>query len=225
MVEFCKTVVFLGFIFLEFVSSGIDFRNLPASVDSHSEFDETNDPFVFCLSENLLFDAMSDCTGVYHSRILRSFVTALWASDAFRVNLNPNEPNDVLPVSLSNTWAGETLLNADLSLKRAVAAALNPDSTSGVVFWGALYRSLADEGLLSEYVSSKQCLSFRTWIVPKHLSVVSTGKKICVVEAKLSLQHESYSSLRSPHQASDCRTNENVAEISSKLYEFSVVSD
>lgn len=93
----------------------------------------------------------------------------------FWVNLNPTEPDRIVDSRLGRTDAGRVLLEADLQLKKTTGTFIHPDTKVGAEYWGAL---------------SGDCMSFRTWIVPKPATVHEQGDELHILQAPLDVQME-----------------------------------
>lgn len=93
----------------------------------------------------------------------------------FWVNLNPTEPDRIVDSRLGRTDAGRALLEADLQLKKTTGKLIHPDTKVGAEYWEAL---------------SGDCMSFRTWIVPKPATVHEQGDELHILQAPLDVQME-----------------------------------
>jgi hypothetical protein len=106
------------------------------------------------------------------------FVWLTLPTSKFTVNLNPDEPNRIIDADLGRTDAGRTLLEADLRLKKTVAALIHPDTPLGAKFWEAL------EGV------GENCFSFRQWIVPAPAVVRENAEELYILDAPLLVKME-----------------------------------
>ena len=74
---------------------------------------------------------------------------------------------------------GASLLEADLQMKKTVAALIHPDTALGGQFWA----QLGD--------SDESCLSMRQWIVPAPATVREDGNALYIIDAPLNVKMES----------------------------------
>lgn len=121
-------------------------------------------------------------SGLLEQQALLTWLTA--DARTFWVNLNPNEPERVIDAELARTAVGRTLLEADLRMKIDIARLLHPDSEAGALFWSELYS-------LIDVRAKKLCLSFRTWLVPQHATVVEAPHRVALVNGSLGVLLES----------------------------------
>lgn len=97
--------------------------------------------------------------------------------ERFTVNLNPDEPDRIIDADLARTDAGRVLLEADLQLKKTVAALIHPDTRLGEKFWESLQ-------------GEQKCLSMRQWIVPRPAVVHERDHELFILEAPLKVEME-----------------------------------
>jgi hypothetical protein len=113
------------------------------------------------------------------------FVWLALPTHSFWVNLNPTEPDRIIDPELGKTEAGRILLEADLQMKKTVAGLIHPDSAVGQTFWSQIYQYIEEKGL------TQLCFSFRQWIVPGKVTVLSTADSLYIVQATLDVKMES----------------------------------
>ncbi|MCO8273858.1 hypothetical protein M1L60_24990 [Actinoplanes sp. TRM 88003] len=122
---------------------------------------------------------------------------------SFTVNLNPDDPADIMDAKLGRTEAGRALLDADLQMKKTVSKLIHPDTTNGKRFWDQLR-------------GKTPCLSMRQWIVPRPAVVREQGHELFILDAPLEVKMETeyYRTKTSAdcpgHATADAENNENV---------------
>lgn len=90
----------------------------------------------------------------------------------FTVNLNPDQPEQVIDAQLARTDAGRVLLESDLRLKQDIGQLIRPDTPLGRHFEDAL-------------TGPGKCLSERAWIVPAPATVHANGGQLYILNAPL----------------------------------------
>lgn len=100
-------------------------------------------------------------------------------TSTFWVNLNPSEPDRIIDAKLATTDVGRILLQADLQMKKLAASLTNPNTDTGLQFWGP---PNPDVG--------KQCTITRQWIVPKPASVHEANGGLYILDAPLQVKAE-----------------------------------
>ncbi|MER5890869.1 hypothetical protein ABT160_44220 [Streptomyces sp. NPDC001941] len=104
------------------------------------------------------------------------FVWLSMPRSTFWVNLNPTEPDRIVNPLLGGTDVGRVLLQADLQLKKTTASLIHPKTSRGKEFWKRI---------------GKDCLSFRTWIVPGEAHVNDDQDQLYILDAPLKVKMES----------------------------------
>jgi hypothetical protein len=105
------------------------------------------------------------------------FVWLELPANVLTVNLNPDQPDNIINAQLGRTDVGRVMLQADLQLKRIVATFINPDTTLGKQYWQAL--------------GATTCVSERQWIVPAPATVHEDGDQLYILKAPLQVKMES----------------------------------
>jgi hypothetical protein len=100
-------------------------------------------------------------------------------TSTFWVNLNPSEPDRIIDAKLATTDVGRILLNADLRMKQMAAQLTNPDTATGLQFWGT-----PNPDNLTE------CTVTRQWIVPKPATVHEGNGGLYIIDAPLQVKAE-----------------------------------
>lgn len=100
-------------------------------------------------------------------------------TSTFWVNLNPSEPDRIIDAKLARTDVGRILLEADLRMKRLASQLTNPDTATGLQFWGP---PNPDAG--------QECTVTRQWIVPKPASVYEADGGMYILDAPLQVKAE-----------------------------------
>ncbi len=111
----------------------------------------------------------------------------------FWVNLNPTEPDRIIDRELGRTDAGRIMLEADLMMKRDLAALTHPhDSELGREFWDGLYGFIIErQGASAVGRQIAVPVTYRVWVTPGRVRVHSTGDAVCIIEASLDVKLES----------------------------------
>jgi hypothetical protein len=109
------------------------------------------------------------------------FVWLDLSPSTFTVNLNPNEPFQIIDPDLGQTDVGRTLLEADFAMKKLVARLIHPDTPQGAQFWQQLQAG----------PDSNICMSLRQWIVPAPATVREVGNQLYILDAPLQVKMES----------------------------------
>jgi hypothetical protein len=127
----------------------------------------------------------------------------------FWVNLNPNEPDRIMELSLSQTEIGRIMIEADLQLKKEMSSATSPKSPEGKDFWDALDKKageLFSEGRGQVPVFS---LSTRCWIVPDEIIMRGTPNDAYIYKAVLKVMlEEDHAGPKKTTRVSDPRLKE-----------------
>jgi hypothetical protein len=97
----------------------------------------------------------------------------------FFVNLHPDEPDRIVDPRLGRTDAGRVLLEADLQMKKTVAALIRPDNPDSARYWDRLQRGSTGE----------RCLpALRHWIVPEPATVHTEHDQLYILDAPLEVK-------------------------------------
>ncbi|MEV6495463.1 hypothetical protein AB0M20_43630, partial [Actinoplanes sp. NPDC051633] len=129
--------------------------------------------------------------------------------ESFTVNLNPDDPDDIMDEDLGRTEAGRVLLDADFQMKKTVAKLIHPDAPTGKQFW-------------SDLRGETPCISMRQWIVPRPAVVREQGNELFILDAPLEVKMETeYFRTRTRdsegcpgHSTAETRHNETVYRVS-----------
>ena len=108
-------------------------------------------------------------------------------NQAFRVNLRPDTPDDVIDPLLAQTEIGRILLEADLQLKKDTADATNPQTPEGREYWNLLYKKAGE--LYGRQDASIPTLT-RPWIVPDEIIIRESVNSAYVYKATLKVMLE-----------------------------------
>lgn len=107
-------------------------------------------------------------------------------SDAFWVNLRPDEPDRITSEELSRTDMGRVLLEEDLLLKKTVAQYFHPFHPAGKKYWERLYQNIGKKQLRKLKINTYN----RVWIVPDKAIVLETEDGALVAKASLKVLSE-----------------------------------
>ncbi|HOW42694.1 MAG TPA: HEAT repeat domain-containing protein [Candidatus Omnitrophota bacterium] len=105
----------------------------------------------------------------------------------FWVNLRPDDPANVIDPWLEKTDLGKVLLEADLQLKKDIAALTSPDTLLGKKYWERLYAKA--ELLFGQADVSIPTIS-RPWIVPGEIILAQSRDSAYVYKATLKVMLE-----------------------------------
>lgn|GEM_PF-3627121 len=120
--------------------------------------------------------------------LLQYFLTGVSLPDsAFWVNLRPDSPDAVIDPALARTECGRIMLEADLQLKKDLAAYLSPRSPPGARYWERMYRKA--EELFGASHGSIPAVS-RPWIVPGEIVIQKNAGSAYVYKATLKVMLE-----------------------------------
>jgi hypothetical protein len=108
------------------------------------------------------------------------FVWLALPPDAFWVNLHPYQPERIIDPRLAGTEAGRVLLESNMLLKRALAAAQHPDTPTGANWWREVARLYGDR-----YVTGCPGVTHRFWISPAPATVHATADELYILDAPL----------------------------------------
>jgi hypothetical protein len=135
------------------------------------------------------------------------FVWLELPTNAFTVNLNPDEPDRIIDDRFGLTDAGRVLLEADLQMKKSVAQFIDPDTPLGRQYWDAL----RGEG---------KCISLRQWIVPGTATVHETENELSILDAPLTVKMETeyFTTQRTGGIGASCGKDKAAAEFNEQLY-------
>lgn len=121
-------------------------------------------------------------------KLIEYFLTGVSLPDsAFWVNLRPDSPDAVIDPALARTDCGRVMLEADLQLKKDLAAHLSPRNPLGARYWERMYRKA--EELFGASQGSIPALS-RPWIVPGEIVIRKSAGSAYVYKATLKVMLE-----------------------------------
>ncbi|SES33253.1 hypothetical protein [Actinokineospora terrae] len=127
---------------------------------------------------------------------------------SFWVNLNPDQPDQILDDKLASTDAGRVLLEADLRMKHVLAKVMVPDNPIGTRFWDSL-----------RHVNGAPCwVTYRVWAEAAPASVREDGGQLYILDAPLKVQAEPLAITVPPGR--ECTQPEEVQE-----YNFGRIKD
>jgi len=94
----------------------------------------------------------------------------------FWVNLNPDEPERITSMKLTNSHIGKVLLEADLQLKKDACFFTNPETECGNKYWSRIDVQIP--------------ASVRLWIVPDEVYVYEEDNRFSIVKSRLRISLE-----------------------------------
>ncbi|MFA6384257.1 MAG: hypothetical protein WCY10_02665, partial [Candidatus Omnitrophota bacterium] len=132
----------------------------------------------------------------------------------FWVNLRPDDPANIIDPYVEKTDLGKVLLEADLQLKKDMAACTSPDTKEGRAYWNKLYSKA--ESLFGQSDMEIPTVT-RPWIVPGEIIMAQSQDSAYVYKATLKVMLEQdYLKDAKGVDSSDPRFNE-LNEYSSQL--------
>lgn len=121
-------------------------------------------------------------------RLMDLFYTGLvLPNSSFWVNLRPDSQDQIIDPLLEKTDLGKILLEADLQLKKDLAALTSPKTPDGRVYWDKLYAKA--ESLFGQE-NAEIPTHTRPWIVPGEIIVKETPSGVYVYKAGLKVMLE-----------------------------------
>ncbi|MBF0522115.1 MAG: hypothetical protein HQL24_03555 [Candidatus Omnitrophica bacterium] len=128
------------------------------------------------------------------SRLIKYFLASLTTpEDDMWVNLNPKEPDRIVPLKFGETEMGRDLLAQDYLLKQITSSLMNPEKETGKQFWDKIYKKAYQMyGSTDVPVDTLN----KVWIIPDKAVVYENPTKDAsqasafVVEAKLKVMLE-----------------------------------
>jgi hypothetical protein len=122
-------------------------------------------------------------------RLIDYFLIGLRLPDgSFWVNLRPDRPDDIIDPSFERTELGKVFLEADVMLKKDMAAMTDPATVTGRQYWNRLYAK-ADRIYKGEDCSVPSII--RPWIVPGRIVMKHNGREARIEKAGLKVMVES----------------------------------
>lgn len=105
----------------------------------------------------------------------------------FWVNLRPDDPANIIDPYVEKTDLGKVLLEADLQLKKDMAACTSPDTKEGRAYWNRLY---ARAEILFGQSDIEVPTVTRPWIVPGEIIMAQSRDSAYVYKATLKVMLE-----------------------------------
>lgn len=105
------------------------------------------------------------------------------------VNLNPDEPDRIIPVAFGQTAMGRDMLAQDYLLKQLTSSLLHPDTETGTEFWDRIYSLAGTYGGEATQKSISSEMMSKVWIVPDKAVVYEQKDRAFVVEASLKINY------------------------------------
>lgn len=120
--------------------------------------------------------------------LMEYFLTGVVLPDeCFWVNLQPGASDRIIDPGLEGTDVGRILLEADLQLKKDMAAFLSPECDEGRVYWNKMYKKAA-QLFGSEDVAINAVT--RPWIVPGEIIIRESDTSAYIYKASLDVMLE-----------------------------------
>ncbi|MBF0522820.1 MAG: hypothetical protein HQL24_07175 [Candidatus Omnitrophica bacterium] len=122
------------------------------------------------------------------TKLIKYFLASLTTpEDDMWVNLNPKEPDRIVPEKFGVTEMGRDLLAQDYLLKQITSSLMNPEKEIGKAFWDKIYKKSYElYGTTEVPVDTLN----KVWIIPAKAVVYEQGDKAFVIEAKLKVMLE-----------------------------------
>lgn len=132
------------------------------------------------------FEGVLDIRKAAQKSLEHFFLGLILHTNAFWVNLNPDEPQRIINPALANTDLGRIMLNADYRLKEDVGSLINPQTSQiGKEFWRRLYQKAEELG-----ATDKIPLLTRLWIVPDTAEVFEKQNQLYIAKSSLKVRLE-----------------------------------
>jgi len=133
-------------------------------------------------------EAERDYLKTESSKLIKYFLASLTIPENdLWVNLNPKEPNRIIPDEFGTTEMGRDLLAQDYLLKQITSSLMNPEGEFGKNFWDRIYKLTYQKyGTTNIPVDTFN----KVWIVPDKAVVYTHEKTAFVVEATLKIMLE-----------------------------------
>lgn len=137
-----------------------------------------------------------ESAGTDAARLLGYFKTGMsLPNDCFWVNLRPDGADRMLDPRLEHNAVAKVLLEADVQLKKDLAALTDPDTVTGKQYWNKVYERA---GLLFGQDAAMQIPALaRPWIVPAEMIIAETPQTapqpaafICKAMLKVCLEED-----------------------------------
>lgn len=121
-------------------------------------------------------------------RLASYFMAALTIPDGdLWVNLNPLQPDRIVPLALGETLMGRDLLEQDYLLKQRAARILDPEAEVGGRFWTRVRQEALRRHGMAELPFET---FYRVWVVPATALVYENRDRAFVVESHLTVMLE-----------------------------------
>ncbi|MDP8213151.1 MAG: hypothetical protein P9X22_07700 [Candidatus Zapsychrus exili] len=130
------------------------------------------------------------------TKLIKYFLASLTTKENdLWVNLNPKQPDKIIPNSFGSTEMGRDLLAQDYILKQITASLMHPEGEVGKKFWEKIYKQAFDKYGTTNIDTD---VLNRVWIVPERAVVYEAEDRAFVVESRLKvLLEEEYLDPRS----------------------------
>ncbi|MDP8212664.1 MAG: UTP--glucose-1-phosphate uridylyltransferase [Candidatus Zapsychrus exili] len=116
-------------------------------------------------------------------KLIKYFLATLTVpEDQLWVNLNPSQPDKIMPEKLGHTEMGRDLLAQDYILKQLTASLMHPEGETGKKFWNKIYKRTKQEFGTTDI--NTDTLN-RVWIVPSSATVYEKDNSAFVLESEL----------------------------------------
>ncbi|MDP8211910.1 MAG: hypothetical protein P9X22_01285, partial [Candidatus Zapsychrus exili] len=116
-------------------------------------------------------------------KLIKYFLASLTTKESdLWVNLNPKQPDRIIPDKFGSTEMGRDLLAQDYILKQITASLMHPEGEMGKKFWGKIYKQAYEQYGISDVDTD---VLNRVWIVPEKAVVYEAEDRAFVVESRL----------------------------------------
>jgi len=152
------------------------------------EFDPSREAFNLLLDKGDDKDLADSAIEESTKELMKYFFIGLTLpNDSFWVNLRPDTEEQIIDSYLEKTDAGKIMLEADLRLKKDIAAMTSPATPEGREYWDKLYKK-AEELYGSDNVTIPTLT--RPWIVPGEIILKESRSGAYVYKATLKVMLE-----------------------------------
>ena len=151
-------------------------------------FDNINQSFNLIIDKGSLITKQESQIQEASKQLLQFFRIGLALSnDKFWVNLRPDDSSRIIDQDLERTDVGKILLEADLQLKKDLAAFTSPATAQGKLYWTRLYEKSAE--LFGEKDVEIPTIT-RPWIVPGEIIIGLSGNSAFIYKATMKVMLE-----------------------------------
>ena len=198
---------------------GVDWTSLDLRYLSENEDGEVN--YAFDAAENADPDESASYGGEEAMKLSSDafFTWLALPDDSFWVDLDPDNPDEIMDDSLGRTDAGRVLLQADLKMKRLAQnkdGLIDPATPTGQALWDGLHPN----------PDGKTCWPMhRVWITPKPAVVRQKGGELHFVDAPLDVNAERVTVDETPSGSCEAVASEETLDANIAVYKKTIIAE